>query len=228
MPQVSLEVRWFLDASNGSAVAAFDAAFRAGPVAPGGGHSPRVDVYLSEDNDELGIKLRGGKKGLEIKALVDANWLGVTLGRRRATAQLWSKVTSESLRLPPDQPTQATSKIRWLRKFALDGERLDEVELGGGNAGEDAKDGVRRNVGCNVEWTLVQVPGRPDFWTLGLEAFAFGSTGSNQLDLLAKALLGTVSALERRDSPLPGPNDDWQERSYPAWLRSAAAASGAT
>lgn len=220
MPQVSLEVRWFLDASQVSVSAAFDSAFRAASFTPGGGRE-RKDVYLDDDTDELGIKIRGGKKGLEVKTLVDGSWLDFTFGGRRAKAQLWSKVTSETLKLPPDQRVHTTTKTRWLRKFALDGERLDEVELNGGTSGEDPKDGMRRNVGCNVEWTLVQVPGRPDVQTFGLEAFAFGQTGAKQQNLLEKALLGTISTLERRHPALPNLANEWQELSYPSWLRAA-------
>ena len=46
MPQVTAELRWFLDARNAADVDAFERWFRSGTLSPGGGKKPREDVYV--------------------------------------------------------------------------------------------------------------------------------------------------------------------------------------
>jgi hypothetical protein len=54
---------------------------------------------------------------------------------------------------------RVTHKRRSLRKFAASGASVVEVELGAGPFGEEPKVGALPDVGCNVEWTEVQIEG---------------------------------------------------------------------
>lgn len=101
MPQVSAEVRWFWmpctrltsrRSTNGSSPEVCHLV---------GLNKVREDVYVVDPStDELGVKTREGKSGLEVKALIEPRLLSLGFGARRATAQLWSKVTSSILSLP--------------------------------------------------------------------------------------------------------------------------------
>ena len=134
MPQVSAELRWFLNATNVNDVDAFDRWFKSGTLLPGGGKKPREDVYaVDPSTDELGVKKREGKSGLEVKALVEPGFFSVEFGTRNATVQLWSKVTSNILTLPVDATFRRTTlKTRWLRMFDTATSVATEVKLGAG------------------------------------------------------------------------------------------------
>ena len=221
MPQVSAELRWFLDATHSTDVKAFDKWFQSGSLLPGGGKQ-REDVYaVDPSTDELGVKNREGKPGLEIKALVEPRFLSLEFGTRKTTAQLWSKVTSNILTLPINATAKHTTlKTRWLRKFDTATSAATEVKLGGGPFGEDPVQGSLPNLGCNVEWTLVKVPGvAAQWWTFGLEAFAFGQDGP-VCPLLEEGLRRTLTALKASLPNTPSLGEVWREQSYPAWLRS--------
>lgn len=72
MPQVSAEMRWFLEATNSTDGKTFDRWFKSGSIPPGGGKKVRKDVYaVDPSTDELGVKSREGEFGLEVKALVE-------------------------------------------------------------------------------------------------------------------------------------------------------------
>ena len=225
MPQVTAELRWFLDARNASEVDAFGRWFTSGRLPPGGGKKPREDVYaLDLSTEELGVKTREGKSGLEIKALVDARLLSLAFGTREATAQLWSKVASNILTLPADaRAKRTTRKTRWLRKFDTTAADVTEVKLGAGPFGEDPVQGSPPKWGCNVEWTLVEVPDADvKWWTCGFEAFAFEHVGPLCPLLeqgLRRALLAVISSLGQP----PQLGEAWREQSYPAWIRSSTA-----
>jgi len=222
MPYVSAEVRWFLAARYATEVTAFDSWFKAGRLPPGGGKKPREDVYaLDLSTEELGVKTREGKSGLEVKTLVDAHLLSLAFGTRAATAQLWSKVTSHILTLPADVRARRTvRKRRWLRTFATATSGATEVKLGVGLFGEEPLQGSPPTWGCNVEWTLVEVPGWDgQWWTFGLEAFAF-EPAAPVCPLLEQGLRRTLPALIASLGQPPQLGEVWREQSYPAWLRS--------
>lgn len=220
MSQVSAELRWFVDAASGADVEPLDRWFRGGASPPGGGKEARVDVYaLDASTDELGAKDRGGKPGLEVKVLVQRDFSSIDFGSRRATAQLWSKVTSKVLSLPAE-PAQrsALSKTRLLRKFDTTSPLAVEIPLGAGRFGEEPLHGALPDIGCNVEWTEVCAQGSPLAWrTFGLEAFAFGQSGSIDR-ALEDALRRTLRALTDALGPPPELSEAWRELSYPAWL----------
>jgi hypothetical protein len=225
MPQVSAEIRWFLDAVHAEQVDAFTRWFRSGPFAPGGG-TERVDVYARDrSTDELGVKGRGQKAGsetpsVEVKALVVPALGTVSFGARDATIQIWSKVRSRSISLPSDAGARCTTrKVRWLRKFDTSGPRATEIELGGGKSGEEPKSGASPDVGCNVEWTKITVEGDVrEWWSFGVESFAFGAEGGVER-ILEGALRQALGALTDRLGSPPAIGPDWSELSYAAWLR---------
>jgi hypothetical protein len=225
MPQVSAEIRWFLNAVHAEQVDAFTRWFHSGPFAPGGG-AERVDVYaLDRATDELGVKERGQKAGsekpsVEVKALVVPALGTVSFGARDAAIQIWTKLSSRSISLPSEPSARCTTrKVRWLRKFDTSDPTATEIELGGGKSGEEPKSGASPDVGCNVEWTKITVDGDTrEWWSFGAEAFAFGAQGGVER-LLEGALRQALGALTDRLGSPPALGSDWTELSYPAWLR---------
>jgi hypothetical protein len=178
-------------------------------------------VYaVDPSTDALGVKTREGRAGLEVKVLVEPRFLSLAFGTRKATAQLWSKVTSNILTLPVKAAAKRTTlKTRWLRTFDTATSAATEVPLGAGPFGEDPVQGSRPDVGCNVEWTVVQIPGvAAQWWTFGVEAFAFGHDGPVS-HLLEEGLRKTLTALRARWPSVPSLGKVWREQSYPAWLR---------
>lgn len=191
--QVSAEVRWF----------------EAGPVPddlgkwfhqpardfrhPIDGGRPRTDVYLLLKETELGIKRRGGKKGLEVKGLVDVLPWQLQLGQVSVAPQLFCKWGSAELELA-SLPAVETVKTRWLRKFDTATAEPREIQLGAGEFGEDPiKKDERPDVGCNVELTSVTREGET-WWTFGAESFAFGQPGQT-VALVGQGLLRTMQLL---------------------------------
>ena len=88
--ELSAEVRWFWSAEQPDIEARLRRWFeQIGRFPPGGGRQ-REDFYLVEpDFGKLGLKERGGKPGVEVKAL--AGERGTLWG---ATVELWSKWTA--------------------------------------------------------------------------------------------------------------------------------------
>jgi hypothetical protein len=203
MPQASAEIRWFLNAAHAEQVDAFTRWFESGPMAPGGG-SERVDAYARDaSTDELGVKERdqkpgaSEKPGVEVKGLVVPALGTLSFGARDATIQIWTKVSSRAISLPPEASAHCTTrKRRWLRKFDTSGSTANEIELGGGKSGEEPKSGARPEVGCNVEWTKVTVEGDArEWWSFGAEAFAFGARGGVEgtLEAALRQALGALT-----------------------------------
>lgn len=191
--QVSAEVRWFQ-------VGAIPDDLREWFCDPaptfryrvGGGH-PRPDVYLLLRETELGIKSRGGKKGLEVKGLVDVMPWQIHFGAMSVVPQLFCKWASEELELA-NLPAVETVKTRWLRKFDTAVEDPCEIRLGAGDFGEDPiLKSERPDVGCNVELTSV-TKGNETWWTFGAESFAFGQPGQT-VNLVGQGLLRVMEVL---------------------------------
>jgi hypothetical protein len=205
---ISAEMRWFWRAQPPGGL---DAWFRAADVhgcVPGGG-ATRTDWYLSDRaQDELGIKARGGRKGVELKGLVLEPYGRVTTGPFAGTLQLWTKWSSAALLLP-QRHTVATTKRRWLRKFATN-RSVAEIALGRNEQPLDTR-GLP-TTGCNVEWTRVTLADGAVWWTLGFEAFG-------PLDTLEHSVCRTAKLLSARHPP---PLRGGTPASYPAWLKQRA------
>jgi len=205
---VSAEIRWFwADLPPG-----LESWFRAGPFPPGGGSlPPRLDEYLLDPGQlELGLRKRGLiKKGIEVKGLVTTIAQPVQIGPFTARLQVWTKWTSESLRLE-GMTTVKTYKVRWLRKFDTSGVNIRELPLDKDEALVNKEDDLPV-LGCNVELTSVSLKeGGAKWWTLGYEAFG-------TLESVDQSLRRTFDHIAVSNAvPLQG----GFELSYPAWLNS--------
>jgi hypothetical protein len=158
-----------------------------------GGGRQRIDGYLLIQETELGIKSRGGKKGLEVKGLVDVLPWQLDFGHVSVVPQLFCKWGSGQLEFG-NLPAIEIVKTRWLRKFDTAAVDPREIQLGGGDFGEDpVVKNERPDVGCNVELASV-TKGNETWWTLGAESFAFGRPGRT-VDLVDQGLLRTMKAL---------------------------------
>ena len=146
----------------------------------------------------------------------------VEFGTRKASVQLWSKVTSNILTLPVGATVKRTTlKTRWLRMFDTADSVAMEVELGAGPFGEDPTQGSPPHLGCNVEWTLVEAAGYvAKWWTFGLEAFAFAQTTPVHFHLEA-GLRKTLAAMRTKLGNPPILGEAWCEQSYPTWIKSS-------
>jgi hypothetical protein len=173
-----------------------------------GGGGERRDEYLDDPTQkELGIKRRGGAKGVEVKGLVAV--LSEDGGEPpfRGRIELWSKWTSTVLDLS-GHPMTATTKKRWLRRFDLSVAIPKEIPLGAGKTREEPLHGERVDRGCNVEITELLVADGKAWWTLGFEAFGDRTT-------IEGDLLTVIGVMARRHPP---PFDTTCSASYPAWL----------
>ena len=158
----------------------------------GGGHQ-RIDVYVLIQDSELGIKSRGGKKGFEVKGLVDVLPWQLDFGQMSVVPQLFCKWSSGQLEFA-DLPAVETVKTRWLRKFNTAAVDLREIRLGGADFGEDPMvKSERPDIGCNIELTSV-TKGNETWWTFGAESFAFGRPGRT-VELVDQGLHRAMQAL---------------------------------
>jgi len=200
--QVSAEIRWFWAAACPDEIAAW---FRSAAPQPGGG-KPREDEYLHESGQtELGLKRRGGKRGVEAKGLVSVLPEPSDAVPFIGPIEIWCKWRSAALTLRHSS-TIRTRKVRWLRKFDTSGSEPHEIQL---DENEDPKDGrPLPGFGCNVELTQVDLdPGRI-WWTLGFEAFG-------DLYSVEQSLRSTLVVAASRLPPSLGSGE---LLSYPAWL----------
>lgn len=178
---------------------------REGRCAAGGGKQ-REDVYLRDPHqEEVGIKRRAGKPGLEIKSLV-ATWDSFAAPRLRQPIQIWVKTSSQYVLLP-DDATIRTKKTRRLRTFDLSGDRPREIPLGEGEQPLDPSQDLPER-GCDVELTKVEAEGQT-WWTYAFEAFGDLSTVEHDL-------VRTADEMAARHPPSLGTP---LAASYPAWLR---------
>src|SRR5262249_28881603 len=114
--QLSAEIRWFgLGSLPDDLKSWFLGPAHAFQYSAGGGHS-RTDVYLLLKETELSIKKRGGKRGFEVKGLVDAIPWALQFGQITVTPQLLCKWSSTELEVA-NVPVLETVKVRYLRKF---------------------------------------------------------------------------------------------------------------
>jgi hypothetical protein len=113
---VSAESRWFW---NGSAPEHLEEWFRGkhpDGISAGGGKERRDDYVRDQNQDELGIKRRAEKPGVEVKGLVSSRPTSLSAEPFMGPIEIWAKWTSEALRVDPAL-TIVTRKLRWLRKF---------------------------------------------------------------------------------------------------------------
>src|SRR5262245_28466185 len=122
---VSAELRWFW---RDCLPPGFEQWFRNAGFPPLGGGNSRDDEYLIDAKQaELGVKLRGGKEGVEIKGLVEnRTFLPEPFS---GTVQIWTKWTSEALTIDR-LPRISVRKTRWLRKFDTSRSEIRELQLG--------------------------------------------------------------------------------------------------
>ena len=205
---ISAEVRWFWP---GSPPPDLETHFRGGAIAPGGGGEPRPDEYVIDpDQRELGIKIRPGRPGIEIKGLVEVR---ERLARPfEGRVQVWSKWTSKALTID-HLPRVVVKKRRWLRKFDTSESTIRELALDADERLLDASAPLP-DQGCHVELVDVRVGHELEQWsTFGFEAFG-------PLDTVERSLYRTAAAM-----PAPGAGTFTQalEMSYPEWLASLCA-----
>jgi hypothetical protein len=172
---------------------------------PAGGGKQRADNYLRDANQtELGIKLRGGNPGVEVKGLVSRLSGGLLTEPFIGPIELWAKWTSEILELDP-RSTIVTQKIRWIRKFGTSEHPPRELQV---DEDEEIR-GPLADRGCNVEFTKLTLPDGELWWTLGFEAFG-------KLADLEDSLRNVVVAMALRNPPNLG---NGESLSYPAFLK---------
>jgi hypothetical protein len=202
---VSAEIRWFWRHDPPLGLRDWFCQAEHHPCPAGGGQA-RVDLYLRDPGQtDLGVKLRGGGDGVQIKGLVDVVSDGLSAAPFTGSAEIWCKWTSGPLQLDPDT-TIAIDKRRWLRKFDTTRHSPQEVPLSGNEKPADGR--PLPGLGCNVELTQVKPPSGEVWWTLCLEAF--GTFGTVVKDLRAAA-----AVLAARTPP---PLDGGLIASYPTWL----------
>lgn len=176
---------------------------------------PRCDLYLIDHlQDQLGIKRRGKKDGVEVKGLVCENARHIRNSPFVGEIEIWSKWTSNVLSITT-HPTFETHKTRWLRKFDTTGD-VREVELD--SAGNPADGAPLPARGCNVEFTKVVVmPTEHEWWSFGFESFG-------GLDTVVGDLESVVMEMARRMPPV---FNDALAASYPAWIKRCLGLKGA-
>jgi len=203
--EVSAEIRWFWQGTGPTGLHAWFS-----DCADGGG-IPRTDVYLLDPQQaELGIKLRGGKSGIEVKGLVATIANGSRHPSFAGPIEIWTKWPSTALSLTGAAVIQV-NKTRRLRKFDTAWTPVREVSL---DAQEHPSDGQRLpDEGCDVEYTEISVDGFPPWVTFGFEAFGL-------LETVAGNLRSVAARLAQRRPP---PFDLGWCASYPLWLRRLAA-----
>lgn len=164
--QVSAESRWFW---SGSAPERLEEWFygKDPDGIPAGGGKERRDDYIRDPNqNELGIKRRGEKPGIEVKGLVSSRPTDLSEEPFVGPIEIWSKWTSEALRIDPAL-TIVTRKLRWLRKFDTGHGSPREIKV---DEDEKIQEPLPQN-GCNVELTRLTMPDDEQWFTFGFEAF---------------------------------------------------------
>ena len=204
--QNTAECRWFWKSSRTSFE--FLHWFR-GPAENGiaaGGGKKRDDCYLRDTRQtELGIKIRGGGEGVEVKGLVGICGEPLQEGIFRGEVELWTKWTTTALELKPFRVIP-TAKVRSLRTFEMVEGGAKEIRLDAEERPTDRE--TSPETGCNVECTEVTLENRDVWHTLGFEAFG-------PRDALPAFLRRTAAVMAARSPDLPPAAI---MMSYPRWL----------
>ena len=166
-----------------------------------------MDEYLYDGSQiELGLKRRGGKRGVEVKGLVAAKWGNLSASPLVGAVELWTKWTSEVLELKSGW-TVPIQKIRWLRKFDTAKQVPEEIPLGSNEMPIETR--PLPELGCNVELTRITLADNKVWWTLGFESFG-------TIQTVDKSLCDVAATLATRQPPELGTT---LLNSYPAWLK---------
>ena len=121
-------------------------------------------ILLDPQQAELGIKLRGGKSGAEVKGLVATIAEGCRHPPFVGPIEIWAKWPSAALTLMGASVIQV-NKRRWMRKFDTASARVREIPL---DVQENLTHGHQvPDDGCNVEYTEISVSGFPPWIILG-------------------------------------------------------------
>ena len=212
MMQRSAEIRWFWKSNPPPGLEEWFKSEKTHGCVPGGGVTPRTDLYRRETKQvELAIKLRGNKPGYEVKGLVEQLAL-LSVAPFTGPVELWTKWSTDGLKFDA-QELIPTTKLRWIRKLDTTGAKPREVELG---PDETAKSGnVVLESGCQVELTQIHIRDET-WWSFSFESF--GTIATVERDLHAAA-----AVMAKRGPPaLSG----GILASYPAWLKDRLAENG--
>jgi hypothetical protein len=169
----------------------------------------RPDDYLWMPNCEtVGVKLRDGKK-FEVKSQVSAPKL-FAIGPIAGRTDEWIKWSFDAPAFEPVAGAMMLSeqwiritKLRYLRKFSADSERLTEVPA-------DRKPWPA--AGCNVELTAIKPPDGVEWVSLAFEAFG---PPERTVTILNDTMTGSL-ALDRLPSKFH--LSAATSFNYPAWL----------
>lgn len=208
--QVTAEIRWFWSVPQ----AELKDWFTNSNIHdyPAGGGGTRIDSYLLDPRQvELGLKHRGGRKGVEIKGLVAVTAGGCTVKPFDGDIEIWTKWTSSTLSLDMTK-TVTTEKQRWLRKFDTRSGQAIEIKLDE----RESPVGKMPEKGCGIELTKVRFLDHEThealhdeiWWTLSFESFG-------KLEDVKESLRITAETLSRRNPPAFDKNC---HASYPEWL----------
>lgn len=210
---VTAELRWFCNSRHDELKNWFCRA-DAHDFEAGGG-LVRVDSYLRDSRQvELGLKLRGGKKFVEVKGLVCQAFDACNVIPFLGEIEVWSKWTSNSLELDLSK-TITTEKRRWMRKFDTTGDAPIEFRLNEKEAPIELNSYPAR--GCSFELTEVRfmdsstkevLPNSQDWWTLSFESWG-------HLDSIKTSLCQVAAVMASRKPPA---FDASYQASYPSFL----------
>lgn len=211
--QVTAELRWFFNSAHDELKNWFCKTDAHDCIAGGG--LVRVDSYLRDAHQAaLGLKHRGGKKGVEVKGLFCHVRDQCHADPFSGAIELWCKWTSDTLTLDMSK-TVTTEKLRWMRKFDTTGASPVEVLLNPYEAPLERDSLPGR--GCSVEFTKIRfvdyetkepIPDSTEWWTLSFEAFG-------KIDSVQKSLCDVASVMASRNPPA---FDTSFRASYPAFL----------
>lgn len=163
---------------------------------PAGGGKLRTDVYLRDANQtELGVKTRGEKSGVEVKGLVALPGDTLEFNSCEIPLELWSKWPSQKLAFDMKAGV-VFRKRRWLRMF--DTTKAQPIEIALDSDEQPAHGETLPQKGCNVEWTIVEIPSGEACWTLGFEAYGGLQNVENSLRSVVRVMN------ERNPPPAPG------------------------
>jgi hypothetical protein len=205
--QLSAEIRWFWKETAPPGFKDWFCDEQTNSHKAGGGVKIRSDQYLRDTlQNELGIKLRGDKKGVEVKGLVAVISDQLAVGPFHGAIEIWTKWTTESLELP-SASLVTTEKLRWLRKFDTSAQDPSEIPLGDDE--QPLQPQPLPAMGCNVELTQVTVAGADVWWTFGFESFG-------RLQDVQQSLRSIAFVLAARRPP---EFTNGLGASYPAWLK---------
>lgn len=211
--QVSAEIRWYWRGAGMPSLPEWFKGAKSQGCRAGGGGS-RTDLYIIDaDQEELGVKRRGGGEDVEVKGLVGVLPEGCRHSPFAGPIEIWTKWASKAL-VPALAvlPTVGVEKRRWLRKFDTTGPNVREIAL---DQREFPMDGSPLpDQGCNVEYTEILDQGSLSWISLGFESFG-------ALDAVVESLQRTAAQLSLREPPT-SLDRGWRV-SYPAWLRQFAA-----